>query len=394
MAQLSALITCHDQEFHTHVARVLRTSGVTVAVVEERSGGGQLAPDVAVVDARGDSASGTLEVERLRHRWPEVAIITVAAAADPAVILGAMRAGANEFFDWPVGGSSDAMDDGIRSAVTRITQRLVKTRRAGESDSRMFSFFGAKGGAGTTTIAVNTATEVARVSKRPTVIVEFNPFLGEVGLFLGVRPRFTVMDAVENLHRLDSDFVKELVTKHKSGLDILAGSDHVDRPNLQDVGAIEELLRVIGRSYDFVIIDVGSLARPCAETAVFGSDSIFIVANPDVPSIRNTQRMVERLADVGANRDRIRILLNRTSAQHAVAPQQIERALKQPIDRAFPSDYGTVSEALNAGVPLSSSNHTELAGQFRKFAKQIASTDAAAEERAPERKRSFALGLF
>ena len=71
--------------------------------------------------------------------------------------------------------------------------------------------------------------------------------LGEVALFLGVRPRFTVLDAIENLHRLDKDFLKELVAKHKSGLDILAGSEQFDRPNAQDASAIEELLRVLTR---------------------------------------------------------------------------------------------------------------------------------------------------
>ena len=74
-----------------------------------------------------------------------------------------------------------------------------------------------------------------------------------MALFLGVRPRFTVLDAIENLHRLDKDFLKELVAKHKSGLDILAASEQFDRPNAQDAGAIEELLRVLTRAYDYVV---------------------------------------------------------------------------------------------------------------------------------------------
>ena len=92
-------------------------------------------------------------------------------------------------------------------------------------------FLGAKGGAGTTTVAVNCAVELARQSKRPTVILDLKPCLGEVALFLGVRPRFTVLDAIENLHRLDKDFLKELVSRHKSGVDIIAGSEQFDRPN-------------------------------------------------------------------------------------------------------------------------------------------------------------------
>ena len=95
-------------------------------------------------------------------------------------------------------------------------------------------FLGAKGGAGTTTVAVNCAVELARLTKRPTAIVDLKPCLGEVALFLGVRPRFSVLDAIENLHRLDHEFLRELVSRHKSGLDIIAGSEQFDRPGAQD----------------------------------------------------------------------------------------------------------------------------------------------------------------
>ena len=107
----------------------------------------------------------------------------------------------------------------------------------------MLSFFGVKGGVGTTTLAVNSAIEIARTSKRSTLIIDMHQFLGEVALFLGVRPRFTLVDALDNLHRLDSEFLRELVVKHKTGLDILAGGEQSDRPNAHDAASFEQLLQ-------------------------------------------------------------------------------------------------------------------------------------------------------
>ena len=133
----------------------------------------------------------------------------------------------------------------------RRAPRDRRTRTAKPPSSTLV-FFGAKGGAGTTTVAVNCAVELARLTKRPTVIVDLKPGFGEVALFLGVRPRFTVLDAIENLHRLDKDFLHELCAKHKSGLEILAGSEQFERPGSQDAGAIEELFRVLGKSYDYI----------------------------------------------------------------------------------------------------------------------------------------------
>src|SRR4029453_18443192 len=106
-------------------------------------------------------------------------------------------------------------------AIRRTAARRETTQGA-KPPATTLAFFGAKGGAGTTTLAVNCAVELARLTKRSTVVVDLKRALGEVALFLGIRPRFTVLDAIDNLHRLDRAFMKELVTKHKSGLDLLA----------------------------------------------------------------------------------------------------------------------------------------------------------------------------
>jgi pilus assembly protein CpaE len=254
-------------------------------------------------------------------------------------------------------------------------------------------FLGAKGGSGTTTVTVNTAVEIARLTKRPTVVIDLKQCLGEVALFLGVRPRFTVLDAIENLHRLDRDFLRELMTRHKSGLDILAGSEQFDRPNANDAGAIEELLRVLGKIYDFIIIDAGNVINACAVASLYAADTVFLVANPDVPSIRNAQRLVDRVRQLGAGSERVKVLLNRTSEHHLIEPKQIETALGLGIHHKFASDYRTVSTALNSGVPLTLSNHSELASQFAHFTKQLVGLEEVAVTAQPEKRRAF-LGLI
>jgi pilus assembly protein CpaE len=306
-----------------------------------------------------------------------------------------MRAGANEFFPWTPGGqtqASRAMEESFQGAVRRTAARREAASAGGKQPCVTHVFLGAKGGAGTTTVAVNCAVELARLSKRPTVILDLKPCLGEVALFLGVRPRFTVLDAIENLHRLDKDFLKELVSKHKSGLDILAASEQFDRPNAQDAGSIEELLRVLARNYEFIVIDVGNQINACAVAALYAAETVFLITNPDVPSIRNAQRLVDRVRQLGAGSERVKILLNRTSDQHLISPTQIETALGYGIFHTFSSDYRTVSTALNSGVPLASANHTELSAQFDSFTRQLLGQSASAKPE-PEKKRAF-LGLL
>jgi pilus assembly protein CpaE len=325
-----------------------------------------------------------------------MAIFAIASSAESDLILQAMRAGANEFFPWAPGGQTQAsrtMEESFHGAVRRTATRRDAAHAGTRQPCVTHVFLGAKGGSGTTTVSVNCAVELARLSKRPTVIVDLKPCLGEVALFLGLRPRFTVLDAIENLHRLDKDFLKELVSKHKSGLDILAGSEQFDRPNASDAGAIEELLRVLGRTYDFIAIDAGNTINSFVVATLYTADTVFLITNPDVPSIRNAQRLVDRVRQLGAGTERVKILLNRTSDQNLIAPKQIETALGYGIFHAFTSDYRTVSTALNSGVPLALANHSELSSQFNSFTRQLLGQQQQEDAKEPEKRRAF-LGIL
>ena len=381
MAQLTVLISSSDNEFRSQTTRMLRASGASIALVDERHAAAH-PPSLAVVDARSGSPTG---IERLRSSFPSASIFAVASTAEPHQILEAMRAGANEYLAWP-------LDESFVAAVTRTVDRARP--KDGSRSSAVLSFFGVKGGVGTTTVAVNSAIEIARVSKRPTLIIDLHQFLGEVALFLGVRPRFTLVDALDNLHRIDAEFLRELVVRHKTGLDIMAGGEQIDRPGIHDGPAFEQLLQVLGRTYDFIIIDAGCLNQACGDVAVFAADTVYVVANPDIASVRNAHRVIDRMGQLGAGRERLRLLLNRMSDQHEIGVKQIETTLGHSLHMVFPSDYSTVSAALNSGVPLTLTNHSELAAQFATFTKTIVAPQQSAEPADQPKARAPFLGLF
>ena len=392
MAQLSAAISTTDQDFRATVTKLLRSSGISIGVVDDKHSVDAV-PDLAVVDIRSGAGVMVDSVERLRGVWPSTSIFAVASTADPNHILKAMRAGANEYLAWEPDAVGTTFNEAFHTALTRTVERNRPAKDSARS-SVTLSFFGAKGGAGTTTLAVNTAIEIARLSKRPTLVIDLHQFLGEVTLFLGVRPRFTLIDAIDNLHRIDQEFLRELVVRHKSGLDILAGGDQIDRPGPQDAPAIEQLLQMLARSYDFIVIDAGTITNPAADVAVFAADTIYLVANPDIASIRNAHRLVDRFEQLGASKDRVRILLNRVSDQNQIGPKQIEATLGHPLHMTFPSDYGVVSAAMNSGVPLTLTNHSELAARFDAFTRQIVNPNLTAAADEPSRQRATFLGLF
>ena len=370
MAQLIGQIISNDDAFKKHIGRMLRSGAIPVSLLDERLARDGNSPDVIIVDIRGDASSAMAGIERQRAAAPGAGIFAVALAAEPDLIVESMRAGANEFFTWP------PPDETFYGAIRRTAARR-ETAQGARPSATTLVFFGAKGGAGATTIAVNCGVELARLSKKSTVIVDLKPGLGEVALFLGVRQRYSLLDAIDNMHRLDREFLRELVVKHKSGLEILAGSDQFDRPGAQDGGAIEELFRILARQYEYIIVDAGSQVNSCTVAALYTADQMFLVANPDVPSIRNAQRLLDRVRQLGACGERVRFLLNRAAEPYPIPPKQIEQALGHPIHHTFPSDYKTVSTALNSGVPLALTGNSDIASQFDSFTRRI--LDPAAE---------------
>ena len=148
MAQLAALVVTQDDEFKRQIGQVLRSGGVPVGLLEDRRpAGDQTVPDLVVVDIRGDVPSGLAAIERLRATHTTTAIFAVALAAEPDLILQAMRAGANEFFMWPV------PEESFQGAVRRTHTRRESAQASAKPPSVTLVFFGAKGGAGTTTVA-------------------------------------------------------------------------------------------------------------------------------------------------------------------------------------------------------------------------------------------------
>ena len=162
MAQLVGLIVSADSAFTHHIGHLLRSGAIPVSLTDAREGA---LPDLAIVDARGDMSSAMSAIERLRAAAPGAGIFVVALTSEPDAILQAMRAGANEFFVWP------PPEDTFHAAIRRTATRRESAHGA-RPNATTLVFFGAKGGAGTTTVAVNCGVEIARLSRRPTVIVD------------------------------------------------------------------------------------------------------------------------------------------------------------------------------------------------------------------------------
>jgi pilus assembly protein CpaE len=314
-------------------------------------------PDVIVLDLRGHP-SVPPALTALKRQHATTGVIIVARTLDPDLILSAMRAGANECVAEPL------TQGDLDAALTRVA-----ARQTAPSGSQSFAFIGVKGGVGATSVAVNVATALARVASAGTVLVDLHISRGEAALYLGVEPRFTIIDALENIHKLDEAFFRSLVVRAPSRLDLLAAPDGFG-PHRLDAGRVKTLLEFTAKHFEYTVLDVPR-TEASALDALDAMKSIVVVTTQELPAVRSAAGIVSRLRQ-RYGKERVLVLMNRKDEDSDIRHEDIEQVLGGKVAYALPSDYRTTLDALNRGRPAVLDNHSPLASSYEKFARSLA----------------------
>jgi pilus assembly protein CpaE len=318
-------------------------------------------PHVVVVDTRGARAIPP-SMAAVKRQHPEVGFLVVASESDPAILLEAMRAGANEFLQEPITSSA------LEQAISRLVAHRTTPAAAGE----VFAFVGAKGGVGTTTAAVNVATALAKVAPSQTLFADLHQSHGDAALLFGAEPRFSIVDALENTHRFDEAFFRGLITPTKAGATLLASSDRA----LVHPAAVQQFKAVIefaAQLHRYVILDVPR-SDVAALDALDGTSRIVVVTNQELSSVRGASRLSASLRE-RYGRDRVLVVMSRFDKQAEISQADVEKVVASKIKHIVPSDYRLALQALNQGRPLALDNHNKLAAGFRSLAKELAKVD-------------------
>jgi pilus assembly protein CpaE len=316
-----------------------------------------------VVDARGRTFIPKW-VPAFRRQYPSSPVLMVLSTLDPELILEAMRSGVSECLAEPL------TEADIQAALERM-----KGLRVPAATGQVFAFLGAKGGVGTTTTAVNVATAFSH-TPASTLFMDLHLAHGDAAVFLGVEPRFSVVDALENMNRLDAAYFKGLVAKAKAGPDLLASSDRAF-VTAAAVQQVRQLVEFAARQYRYTVLDV-----PRAEAATLDAldlaTRIVIVANQELATVRNASRIADALRR-RYGKERVAILLTRYDASAQIGQDDVERVTGIRLAGTVPSDYRLALEALNAGRPVMIENHNKLAASFRHLAHKLAGTRETSE---------------
>jgi pilus assembly protein CpaE len=247
------------------------------------------------------------------------------------------------------------VDEGaLAEAADRVRPRLAPLVAAtqGHEDGKVLAFFSPKGGSGSTTLAVNLAIEMQRVTHRRVLLVDLDAELGEISLLLGVQPKFNFVDLVQNFHRMDSGLLASYIERHESGVHLLSAPYHPDRAATVSEEQIRKILRYLKGQYEYIVVDTSKSFAPTS-LAAFEQADRFLVATVDLPNLRNIQRALPLIRRVMPHpTEQVRLVVNRYQEDQEIPLSDVERTLGLPVFCTLGNDYEAVIRSINSGRPV------------------------------------------
>lgn len=310
------------------------------------------APDILMLDVD-IGAPGELDALRAIRRDTQAAglpIIVTAAGLVPLQIRRLLREGVDDFLPQPFD-PADARD-ALEVAIAKLRTRATTPRPGG----KIITFLRAAGGAGATTLAVNTALGLIRPTRKVVnrvCLIDFDLQFGTAALQLDLRVGSGLVDIIGSPERLDGDLLRAAMAHHDSGLAMLTAPGTLMPLEALAPEVVARVLELARADHDYVVLDMPHALTGWTDAVLAASDLIFLVTQLNVPAVRQARRLLEILQEEGHYSLPLRLVVNRHRRLWSAGLRlhQAEKALERSFDHRVPDDPKLVQRALNEGTP-------------------------------------------
>lgn len=364
---LKLVVFNSDAEFGRSLHKQLQASGIARIVAELSNPDDLLEttrrfrPDVVIMHLHPEPDPLLRLASRMNQSFEKTRLFAVADSDDPQLILTSMRSGMCEYLTKP-----------IKSAELSLAlEKVVASKPPGSGKGRTLATMRSTGGCGASFLAVNIACELVETYQQSAVVVDLDFCGGQVTTYLDLTPSFTLGDLAETTDDLDIQMLDRIITRHSSGLAVLARPAHIEQGELlagkESNRLITAIIANLTDRYDYVILDGLSYRGKSSLEVLSMVDEILLTMNLLVPSIRNAHSILQAMqrddlagpsvpAGAGASGtglERILPIINRLGREASyLRIQDVEKTLGRKLFAQIPDDWRTVSRSINAGDPL------------------------------------------
>ncbi len=321
----------------------------------------KLNPDIVLMDINMPGMDGIAASEAISAQAPTAQVVMMSVQGEADYLRRSMLAGAREFLIKPFSG------DELVNSIHRVYQ-LAATRRVTAppppetptlvapppppTGGKIIAVFGTKGGAGSSTLAVNLAIALREETKERVALVDANFEFGDIGVFLNLPSNRTIADMTGEQTEIDEDLLDGTMSSHTSGIKVLLAPA---RPELAELVKVEHTKRIMDlliNSFDYIVVDLWKSFHEATILFLDLADQIIVVSTSDIPAIKNAKLFFELTEALKYPMDKTFFVLNREDGRSGISIKDIQASIKYPVGIALPKDERTSTLALNRGVPF------------------------------------------
>jgi pilus assembly protein CpaE len=321
----------------------------------------EMQPQIILVDIQ-DTDEALQSLRILHDLLPETWLFVSSSSNDSRLIIETMRAGAREFLPRPV------TPESFSQALARYLEARQKSEK-GKPQGKVYCVTAAKGGTGTTSVAINLATSVAASNAARVALIDLSSPMGDTAEYLNLKAKFTVSDVIAASTRLDPVLLESYMT-HSNQVAVLPGIREFPPRHLH-ADEIGRILQVASETYTHAFVDiVCPHDQEQMESISEFSAAVIVVLTPELPALWRTDRLIQLFKKYDKH-EKLRLVINRNSKRNEISIKEIEKSLGHSIYWSLPNNYPAAIRAVNSGKPLVSVNHSSLASSYVELAEML-----------------------
>jgi pilus assembly protein CpaE len=349
--------------------------------VSQRQG---MSPDVVLVEMNGESQVPEW-LENLPQEMPHTHVLVCSYNREPDFLIRAMQVGIREFLPLPLTQSD------LESALNRVRTARRQLIPAENRKGRVIVVTGHKGGAGSTTVAVNLAQALGESVAGRIALIDLGRPFPDVGTFLDQESNYSILDLIQNIANLDKSFIQRIMQPYGAKLSILHGvSDFKDQDSI-DLESLDQIFEMLRQTYSFIVIDLSHWLDELFLRVLIEADMVLMLTGLTVPDLRNLKKLWPYTAEWHQDKRKIKIVVNRYDNSSGLQLRDLENILQHRPFTTLPNDYPALMQCLNQGsLLMGAAPRSKLWRSMKEMTSQIISEigddEGEADVAAPKKK--------
>jgi pilus assembly protein CpaE len=294
-------------------------------------------------------------IQEAINAYPHIAFVPILTEAHMANADQVLLTEARFFVKYPY--QQDALILTVQRAMDYKQSEQINTKSAPTPEvpvkhGHVFTVFSPKGGAGTTTFAVNLAISLHKQVKEEVLLIDGKLLFGHVPLHLNLRTGNSLTDLIPHLGMLDQKLIRQVVVQHVSGIHVLPSPLSIfDGQGIRPEDLFH-LLQALQLEFPHIIIDAGNHLNENSVTFMDASNKIMLLANPNIAALRDARQFMEVATSLSYPMDKIMLILHGAGKRLDIKREEIENILKMKVFGIIPADGDQMRRSLNEGVPI------------------------------------------